>query len=87
MKKLFFSLLIMFSVSLAAQTEVLGIYNSKTEAQESDNIAKVETKDDGINFDDWELDFNNSIPKLPEECKGQNCQFKKKQALDPSLDF
>jgi hypothetical protein len=87
MKKLLVYSLLLVSVSFVAQAKVLGYYNSKAETQESDNMAKVETEDDGINFDEWESDFNKSVTKTPKECKGQNCQFKNKQALDPSFDF
>lgn len=87
MKKLLVYSLLLVSVSFAAQAKVLGYYNSKADSQESDNIAKVETDEDGINFDEWESDFNKSVSKTTKECKGQNCKFKNKQALDPSFDF
>jgi|GEM_PF-5747015 hypothetical protein len=87
MIKLFaYSLLFVF-VSFAAHAKVLGYYNSKAKTQESDAIAQIETKIDGINFVEWESDFNNSLTKTPEDCKGQKCQFKNKQALDSSFDF
>ena len=87
MKKLLVYSLLLASVSFVAQAKVLGYYNSKDDSQQSDNIAKVETDEDGINFDEWESDFNKSVSKKTQECKGKNCQFKNKQALDPSFDF
>lgn len=87
MKKLIVSTFLLFSFFSEAQTQDVHYFNTQSNSQESDNIAKVETVEDGINFDEWESDFNKSITKTPKNCKGQNCQFKNKQALDPSFDF
>lgn len=48
---------------------------------------------EGINFDEWESEFDTSIKKAKvraDKCteKGKkNCQFEKFQALDPSFDM
>ncbi len=46
---------------------------------------------DGINFTEWESEFDTSMKKAKVrvqkcEAKNKNCQFEKFQALDPSFD-
>ena len=58
----------------------------------SDKLEQSMVASEGINFQEWENEFDNSMQKAKIrvkkcETKSKNCQFEKFQALDPSFDM
>lgn len=68
-------------------------YYHKDQPQSDETIALTQTTtattdDAGIDFKEWDQDFDKSIDKAEKQpCKGKNCKFKMRQALDSSFDF
>ncbi len=68
----------------------LGMANDRAAETEQQGQTKLATE--GINFQEWESEFDNSMQKAKGrvrkcESKSKNCQFEKFQALDPSFDM
>ncbi len=81
------------ALSLGLQYTASADASAETKSEKSNHIysnevyADVNTKIDGVDFKSWESDFNRSVENQQNECTGKNCQFKNKQALDPSWDL
>jgi hypothetical protein len=66
--------------SATKKAKPMRLYNNEV-------YADINTKIDGVDFNSWESDFNQSLENQQKQCKGKNCQFKNKQAFDPSWDL
>lgn len=74
---------ILFFANMAFAKEVM---------KPSDKKEQTIVANEGINFNEWESEFESSMEKANIrvkkcEAKSQNCQFEKFQALDPSFDM
>lgn len=83
MKLIMTFLLLAFSTQITlADEDVLSKQTPKNEV-----YADINTKIEGVDFKSWESDFNESLENHESQCTGKNCQFKNKQAFDPSWDL
>lgn len=64
-------------------------YDSLNKAgKEAIKTSQLTTREEtGINFEEWDRDFDKSLDKAPSDCKGSNCKFKNRQAFESSFDF
>ena len=55
-------------------------------AEESSNPS---TPEPGINFDEWESEFNDSVREVSKKrkCKGRDCQARERHALGSSVEI
>lgn len=82
--------LIMALILLTFSTQITAFADVDVESQQphkNEVYADVNTKVDGVDFKSWESDFNESLENHDNQCTGKNCQFKNKQAFDPSWDL
>jgi hypothetical protein len=88
MKIIFFKMFL-FTIIISVSGFATAADVIKPSAQDEQTINNV---NDGINFQEWESDFNASMTSAKVkvkkcEAKSKNCQFEKFQALDPSFDM
>lgn len=89
MMKLIYVLIILLGLQFTASAESEDLLDAVPPAftNQEEVYAEVNTQLDGVDFGSWESDFNKSVRTQEAKCKGRNCQFKNKQALDPAWDL
>ncbi|MFN8847638.1 MAG: hypothetical protein ACK5V3_15360 [Bdellovibrionales bacterium] len=73
-----------------AQAQVMGFYHAQknlTSDEALPNTSRLDLEEKGIDFKEWDYELEKSIQKVEKKCKGKNCNFKSRQALDSSFDF
>lgn len=78
----------LFQLAVSASAQTSSADNGFIDRSDSSEVyADISTKTDGVDFNKWEADFDRSLEEHQNKCKGKNCQFKNKQAFDPSWDL
>ena len=83
-------LLLLGLIYSPANAQVIGFYHKQNKTQTDEVLpqtSNLEANQDGIDFNEWDKDLEKSIRKAERKCKGKNCNFKSRQALESSFDF
>jgi Na+-translocating ferredoxin:NAD+ oxidoreductase RnfG subunit len=76
---------------LPTQAQVMGFYHTQKNIQTDEVLPQTSNEtaniEEGIDFTEWDKDLEKSIRKAERKCKGKNCNFKPRQALESSFDF
>ena len=72
----------------SSDVEALDLSSQGAGEERVEEISSPSSKEPGINFDEWESEFNESVREVSQKpkCKGRDCQARDRQASGSSVE-